>query len=200
MSQWSAKEIFGDNSDGLVSINERDIYDAVKRLSESSKERIEENDLQRIQRAIFEELSKLKVALIVVDFQNDFISGSLRVQGSANENPLEAIAPLNDLISENDSDLIVFSLDWHPPNHISFVESARDSDRKIAQDKSYGDLKAFNRVEFEVLYPRHCVKNTWGAEIHANVTIPNDAAFIRKGTQVFVDSYSAFSDNNGDKL
>ncbi|KAK6016691.1 hypothetical protein OSTOST_17823, partial [Ostertagia ostertagi] len=49
----------------------------------------------------------------------------------------------------------------------------------------------------KVLYPRHCVQNSFGAEIQADLTIPPGATIIRKGTRVLVDSYSVFNDNTG---
>ncbi|PIO70830.1 hypothetical protein TELCIR_07296 [Teladorsagia circumcincta] len=126
--------------------------------------------------------------------------------GSARENPLDAIAPINALTSEHALDLVVFSQDWHPHNHISFVESAYDPDRKSKHDGPRKVLKAFESIQFEippvkqVLYPRHCVQNSFGAEIHADLTIPPAATFIRKGTRVLVDSYSVFNDNTGIQL
>lgn len=43
-------------------------------------QQLSEERLEQMGVHIFEELSKMKVALVVVDFQNDFISGSLSVQ------------------------------------------------------------------------------------------------------------------------
>uniref|UniRef100_A0A7I4YKE3 nicotinamidase n=1 Tax=Haemonchus contortus TaxID=6289 RepID=A0A7I4YKE3_HAECO len=207
MPEWSAQADAGDSPDGLISLEEDSIQKAVNRLATSSYPQITKNDLQRMQQTTFDELRNLKVALVVVDFQNDFISGSLKIQdGSAEEDPLEAIAPLNALTSDSALDLVVFTQDWHPYNHISFVESACNTDRSIKHNGSCKQLKPFDTVEFEdppmeqVLYPRHCVQNSWGAELHKDVIIPDGATFIRKGTQVLVDSYSAFNDNNGHKL
>ncbi|KAK5984745.1 Pyrazinamidase and NiCotinamidase [Trichostrongylus colubriformis] len=207
MLQQTTNHVLDDHSDVLVPLEERSIYKRISHLAGPLTPQLNENDLHRLQHTIFEEFKKLKIALIVVDFQNDFVSGSLSVQaGSAGEKPLEAIAPLNALIAECALDLMVFTQDWHPHNHISFVESACDSDRKIEQNTSCKEPKAFDRVLFEappveqVLYPRHCVQGSWGAEIHPDLKIPQKAAFIRKGTHVFIDSYSAFHDNNGHTL
>ncbi|VDO66879.1 unnamed protein product [Heligmosomoides polygyrus] len=170
-------------------------------------QQLSEERLEQMGVHIFEELSKMKVALVVVDFQNDFISGSLSVQeGTAHEDPLKAIPLLNSLISEKRLDLTVYTLDWHPANHISFLTSASDSDRKFKHKYRARKLEAFDVVTFkqpntqQVLYPSHCVQNSWGAELHADLEIPDGAKFIKKGTQTSVDSYSALSDNNGSKL
>lgn len=55
-------------------------------------------------------------ALIVVDVQNDFITGSLPVPGAK-----EVIRPINNLIAGGDYKIIIFTQDWHPKNHISFT-------------------------------------------------------------------------------
>ena len=47
----------------------------------------------------------------------------------------------------------------------------------------------------QVLWPRHCVQGTWGAENHEDLeTMPTDV-FVLKGTDASIDSYSAFFDN-----
>jgi len=54
-------------------------------------------------------------ALIVVDVQNDFITGSLKVPGGQ-----EVIRPINNIISSGDYETIIFTQDWHPKDHCSF--------------------------------------------------------------------------------
>ena len=39
--------------------------------------------------------------------------------------------------------------DWHPPNHISFYEHAKDSDRVLSAQDQKRHLKAFDVVRFE---------------------------------------------------
>ena len=55
--------------------------------------------------------------LIVVDMQNDFCdpNGSLYVPGAN-----EIIEPIKILVTNGNFDLIIFSQDWHPSNHVSF--------------------------------------------------------------------------------
>ena len=52
--------------------------------------------------------------------QNDFVSGTL-----ANQHNAEAIVPVINGMREA-FDLVVISLDWHPHQHCSFVETAND--------------------------------------------------------------------------
>lgn len=53
-------------------------------------------------------------ALIVVDVQKDFVSGSLAVPGAASIIPV-----INQM--RGAFELVVFTKDWHPPGHSSFA-------------------------------------------------------------------------------
>jgi nicotinamidase/pyrazinamidase len=102
-------------------------------------------------------------ALIIVDVQRDFISGSLGAPGRA-----RVIEPLTRLV--NTADLVVSSLDWHLANHFSFAE------RPTFTDGSW---------------PVHCVRDTRGAELHpALAWLSNE--FVYKGTAQDIEAYSAF--------
>lgn len=63
---------------------------------------------------------EVRSALVMVDVQNDFISGTL-----ANPYDGEKIIPIINEIRDA-FDIVVVSLDWHPHDHCSFVESAND--------------------------------------------------------------------------
>ncbi|VDN27364.1 unnamed protein product [Cylicostephanus goldi] len=112
--------------------------------------------------------------------------------------------------------MVVYTQDWHPENHISFVERAKDEDR-ILKNHPDKEVRAFDAVQFEtpslnqasffdsfsysVLYPSHCVENSWGAQLHSDLVLPGSNVFlIRKGEEIHVDSYSAFADNDGKQL
>ena len=56
--------------------------------------------------------------LVIIDVQNDFISGTL-----ANQYGADAIVPIINGMRDA-FDLVVISMDWHPHDHCSFVESA----------------------------------------------------------------------------
>lgn len=45
------------------------------------------------------------------------------------------------------------------------------------------------------LWPRHCIQDSWGAELHKDLKIVENAIKIYKGTNPEVDSYSVFWDN-----
>jgi nicotinamidase/pyrazinamidase len=105
-------------------------------------------------------------ALIVVDLQNDFAdpAGSLSVTGAA-----EIIPRINDAIAAaiDAGSTVVFTQDWHPAVTPHFAKDGG-------------------------IWPVHCVADTWGAEIHPAVTVPDDAPRIRKGTNG-EDGYSGFT-------
>ncbi|EYC05089.1 hypothetical protein Y032_0084g1773 [Ancylostoma ceylanicum] len=189
-----------------IDLNDRhQVNEIINRLT---KDVIEPTERELVQRRVLNAISNIKIALVVIDFQNDFISGSLSVKkGSAGEDPVDAIPAINSLVMEKELDAVVYTQDWHPANHISFVERARDPDRKIRDDKQNVPLKAFDTVQFDkppvtqTLYPAHCVENSWGAELHAGLVLSRTGTLIvKKGQHTYVDSYSAFRDNNRKQL
>lgn len=101
--------------------------------------------------------------LVVVDVQNDFISGSLQAYKAH-----KAIQPINNAIriAESHGMVIVFTKDWHPEDHWSFKE---------------------NRGP----YPTHCVRNTPGAELSDNLHIPLSSLKIHFGVNAGDVGYSA---------
>lgn len=92
---------------------------------------------------------KPKSALVIVDVQNDFISGSLAV-----DNGHDVIHVINQLI-QLPFDLIVFTLDWHPENHISFYENLNSRKWIKAQDEiktqegQVENVKVYDKVIFK---------------------------------------------------
>ncbi|KAH7723975.1 CBN-PNC-2 protein [Aphelenchoides avenae] len=157
---------------------------------------------------LIQAINALRYALIVVDFQNDFVSGSLAIKkGSAHQDPLEALIPLNALLTRAaDFHEVIYTLDWHPINHISFYEHCRNSDRSLSRKDKQRKLKPFDVVSFEqpkckqVLYPTHCIQGSWGAELHSDVLQVDGAKYVQKGVEVFVDAYSGFLGHDNSEL
>jgi nicotinamidase/pyrazinamidase len=105
-------------------------------------------------------------ALIVVDVQNDFAdpAGGLSVAGGA------AIIPTIDreiAMAVANGALVVATQDWHP-----------ESTPHFAKDGG--------------IWPVHCVAGTWGAELHPDLALPEDAPRVRKGANG-EDGYSGFT-------
>jgi nicotinamidase/pyrazinamidase len=119
-------------------------------------------------------------ALLLIDLQNDFLpGGALAVpQGD------EVLAPANEL--QHRFDLIVATQDWHPPNHVSFAVNH--------PGKQPGDVVEVGGLR-QVLWPIHCVAETPGAALAAELNQSRIARVFRKGTDPLIDSYSGFFDN-----
>ena len=105
-----------------------------------------------------------KTALVVVDMQNDFADpgGSLYVQGGE-----KVVAAANAEIdrAREAGALVVYTQDWHPEHTPHF-----ESDGGI--------------------WPVHCVRGTWGAELHPDLKVVGEV--VRKGTGG-EDGYSGFT-------
>jgi nicotinamidase/pyrazinamidase len=122
--------------------------------------------------------------LVIVDAQNDFMpGGSLEVADGDKIIPI-----INDLIPK--FDLVIGTQDWHPKSHKSFA--ANHKDKELFQEIEWKGIK-------QTLWPIHCVQNSRGAEIHKNIKSENMEAIFRKGTDINIDSYSAFYDNGHKK-
>ncbi|XP_052278204.1 nicotinamidase-like isoform X2 [Dreissena polymorpha] len=143
-------------------------------------------------------------AFIIVDVQNDFITGSMSLlKCPAGQDGEEVIPVINNLLDTVPFDLIVYTKDWHPEDHISFVENVTQRPLTRNCKVKAEDAKVYDVVEFDgpprteqKLWPKHCVTNTWGSELHPDLKIAKNAQFVNKGHHSEVDSYSAFWDNN----
>ncbi len=110
--------------------------------------------------------------LVIVDFQKDFCcsSGSLYVKGSE-----ESEQAIIDFINKNTKDIneVIFTVDWHSPNHCSFVKNGGT-------------------------WPMHCVQFTEGAGISDNIMkacIDNNITVkvFKKGNCDDTEEYGAFN-------
>ena len=117
--------------------------------------------------------------LIVVDVQYDFLPG-----GSLAVNDGDEIVPLINTLAKKFTN-VIFTQDWHPADHISFASQ-------------HAGKAAFETIELaygtQVLWPDHCVWNTRGAELSADLDIPHGQLIIRKGYNRQIDSYSGFQE------
>jgi len=127
-----------------------------------------------------------RTALLIVDVQNDFCpKGALEVK-----NGDRVIEPLNSLSSLffKRSGRIIATQDWHPANHLSFASSH--------ENKNPGDTVNLPGVRDQILWPDHCVQGSRGAEFHENLDIGKASMILRKGFRSYLDSYSAFFEND----
>ena len=123
----------------------------------------------------------MKKALLVIDVQNDFCpAGALEVAGGN-----EIIPYINEEMAKYEC--VVLTQDWHPKGHSSFATSHEGKNPLELIKMPYGD---------QVLWPDHCVQGSKGAEFHPDLNIEQANAIIRKGSNPFIDSYSAFFEND----
>ncbi|KAK3100778.1 hypothetical protein FSP39_025191 [Pinctada imbricata] len=143
-------------------------------------------------------------ALVIVDVQNDFLEGSLALRNCpAGQDGLGVIPAINSVLDTVTFDLVVYTRDWHPQDHISFVDNVKQRPLHSSCKVKQSDAKLYDTVVFagppiteQKLWPRHCVQGSWGAEIHTELKIPDNHVIVDKGKRSEVDSYSAFWDNN----
>ncbi|CAF3331990.1 unnamed protein product [Rotaria socialis] len=146
-------------------------------------------------------------ALVIVDVQNDFISGSLALHSCpANHQGEEVVPIINQVIRNVNFDVVAYTYDWHPLNHISFYENRHmrktSSDSCISAEKAHpldtvvfvGAPNLAPKIE-QVLWPAHCIQKTPGADLHPDLIRVDNAIHVYKGTNPEIDSYSAFWDN-----
>ncbi|KAG0699359.1 Isochorismatase-like protein [Suillus ampliporus] len=137
-----------------------------------------------------------KSAILVIDVQNDFVSGSLAVRDAE-----QIINTVNALLTLPFA-LKIGTQDYHPANHISFAcnHAGKKEFEKITISPP-AELVAKRKPEDElplealeqVLWPVHCVQGTTGAAFvdgleHESLEV------VRKGCDVGVECYSAFED------
>lgn len=119
-------------------------------------------------------------ALVIVDMQNDFMPhGALAIAHAD-----ELIEVINSLIPK--FELVIASLDWHPADHVSFAPNH--------PGKKVGETIDIDGHE-QILWPIHCVKDTFGAELVQGLNKEGIHSYFHKGVDKKIDSYSAFFDN-----
>lgn len=112
------------------------------------------------------------LTLIIVDCQNDFISGTMAVK-----NAKQATENIKKFITKNvkELDKVIFTVDWHPYNHCSFKKNGG-------------------------IWPTHCVQFTPGACIepkllkHVQSYSNLNYEVSTKGEIPEIDRYGAFAD------
>ena len=117
--------------------------------------------------------------LVLIDLQNDFCPGGALAVEQGNETVIYA----NSII--NNYDLVIAAQDSHPAGHKSFA--------------STHGLKPGETIQIDgntqILWPDHCVIGTKGHEFHSELNKSKINHVVIKGTDLNIDSYSAFFDN-----
>lgn len=148
-------------------------------------------------------------ALLIIDVQHDFVElpiedrdgkivasqGSLAVKGTGKD----YINACNFALSKlRPHALIIFTQDWHPPYHISFLSRAQQQTPELIKED--GLLKFITSPythERQYQWPDHCKqednKPTFGADIAMNHFMYDIS--VKKGMKLNFDSYSGFEDD-----
>jgi nicotinamidase/pyrazinamidase len=122
-------------------------------------------------------------ALLVIDMQLDFLPGGALAVADG-----DAILPgINALAAQFDH--VILTQDWHPRGHISFASTHGLQPFTDTVQAAYGT---------QTLWPDHCIQGTPGAQLHPDLDIPHAELILRKGFRRSIDSYSAFTENDGD--
>ena len=122
-------------------------------------------------------------ALLVIDMQLDFLPGGALAVADG-----DAILPgINALAARFDH--VILTQDWHPGGHISFASTHGLQPFTDTVQAAYGT---------QTLWPDHCIQGTPGAALHPALDIPHAELILRKGFRRSIDSYSAFTENDGD--
>lgn len=121
--------------------------------------------------------------LLLIDIQNDFLEGgALEIKKS---NTILPVANKMISIFRENNYFICATKDWHPITHKSFASNHHN--------KKIGDFISLNGIS-QILWPNHCIQNTYGSEFPSTLYKIDD--IIYKGTNIEIDSYSGFFDNN----
>ncbi|KAF1962795.1 Isochorismatase hydrolase [Byssothecium circinans] len=135
-------------------------------------------------------------ALILIDIQNDFITGSLN-----NSRAASILPKVYKLLDDHEWPFIIASQDWHPKGHVSFAST--HAGKQLGDSVNVTFLDSPLKQETQGLYSDHCIPGTWGAEIEEGVQTRlhylegyrTPVNYIKKAQDHSVDSYSAFADN-----
>jgi nicotinamidase/pyrazinamidase len=123
-------------------------------------------------------------ALILVDLQYDFMPGGALAVAHGDD----TVAIANRVLPH--FSVVAATQDWHPQNHASFAANHPGVD--VGQVLELAGQP-------QVMWPAHCVQDTHGAELHAELDRARITEVIRKGTDPAIDSYSGFFDNHKQK-
>ncbi len=120
-------------------------------------------------------------ALILVDLQKDFCpGGALAVTDGDVTIPFA-----NEL--KTLFNVVVVTQDFHRQGHKSFASNHASKNPFETIQMPYGT---------QVLWPDHCVQGTSGVQFHGGLNLDGSELLLQKGTNIDVDSYSGFYEND----
>jgi nicotinamidase/pyrazinamidase len=109
----------------------------------------------------------MREALLIIDFQNDFVPGGALPVPHGDE----ILARVNELIDSGRFDLIAATRDWHPADHGSFEGQGGP-------------------------WPPHCVQGSEGAELYPELAREKIDVVVDAGYRPELEGYSGFEETN----
>jgi nicotinamidase/pyrazinamidase len=126
-------------------------------------------------------------ALLVIDMQLDFLPARSGLGGALAVPAGDEIIPgINTLAARFDH--VILTQDWHPASHISFASTHGLQPFTDTIQAPYGP---------QALWPDHCLQGSAAAGFPPELDIPHAELILRKGFRRDIDSYSAFTENDG---
>lgn len=119
----------------------------------------------------------LDSVLLVIDMQYDFMPGGALAVAEG-----DVLVPLINRLGKQFQGVVI-TQDWHPAGHISFASSHSSRLPFETTTLPYGP---------QTLWPDHCIQDSHGAQLHADLDLPHAQLILRKGCNPHIDSYSAF--------
>jgi nicotinamidase/pyrazinamidase len=110
-------------------------------------------------------------ALLVIDFQNDFVPGGALPVPEGDQ----IAGRVNELLDSGDFDVVIATRDWHPPDHHSF--------------RAQGGP-----------WPPHCVQGSPGAELHPSFDRERVDVLINAGYRPELEGYSGFEETDLERV
>lgn len=134
-------------------------------------------------------------ALIIVDLQNDFISGSLSVKNYG-----DLTQRINNF--QKNFKHVIYTKDNHPTDHISFINDNTIENKNVETDLEIelNTIQNNHSINVDLItkmffrkFPIHCVKNTYGNEFDKDLIIKEDSLIVNKGESRYKEEFSGFS-------
>mmetsp|Transcript_12521 Transcript_12521/g.29595 ORF Transcript_12521/g.29595 Transcript_12521/m.29595 type:complete len:398 (-) Transcript_12521:351-1544(-) len=166
-------------------VTPQDMEDMFNFFDQDGDGRIDRVDHRQSMRELLTKYKFGEQALIIVDLQNDFVCGSLKVEGG-----LDAVRNTNSIRRKFKH--VFLTRDWHPRNHCSFHENNPGTQLFQNINLTLPD----GEVVDQVMWPTHCVQHTSGADFHPDLVTAKTDIVLDKGLNSAVDSYSGFFDNS----
>jgi nicotinamidase-related amidase len=127
--------------------------------------------------------------LLIIDFQEDFLppSGALAVPDG------RSIAPTLNALLALPFATAAASLDWHPPDHVSFAANHPPPDNvPFASTVRMANPRNPAEAVDTQLWPAHCVQGSPGAALAPELDASRIRLRVHKGADRAVECYSAF--------